>query len=124
MFKHINETVLTCMNCQHDEVILQDEEKMKLSFKILEVEEREAGQRRRISVVTLERTQVPESGLDYTASGTETIKVSYPVWDGRHMTSLVQKFPEGTIFNYVEAQEIAEAIDKLVKPQVREPHDG
>jgi hypothetical protein len=39
------------------------------------------------------------------------------------MASLVKKYPGGSIFDYVEAREIADTINKLVSP-TKEPDDG
>ena len=79
------------------------------------MEEKDAGKRKRLGIVTLEVITEEENFSD--GKGTkETVQVQYPIWDGKHMPASVVKHPDRGIINHTDAQKIAKLIITLITP--------
>jgi len=105
------------MHCQAEEIINPNEVVVEKSFKILNMEQICAGQRKALGIVTLEVISKPNSLSDSRLAEKSTIQVEYPIWDGdHHMPSLVVEHPSKNHINHTDSQKIAKEIEKLIKP--------
>ena len=108
---YINQTTMTCSFCQEETVIKKVRNKMKKTYTVVSVDEKDFNSdRRHMVVIELQRTTKPDKLGETDPVKYDTLMVHYPAYGETHFTRSVCEYPHNGVIDHIESEKISETI--------------